>query len=564
MKCLSIGARSNDDKTQFWGWQKTSKLEGLATSMDFPSLGEAAGGSIIMSCKSVEVEETDDDLIFVGEPKMAIQNQTSPTYSNYITTHYDSVAYYDEPLFLKMKELIKLILAMEWLKDHGIKFNREWITEHTQRNPSSSSKAIEIVDATMTENLLKKFTDTLKSLAIPINETQQIPTHAGPVNISMKMLKLEKGLAIEMTKSDQTEESLSIKVSANDYDMLYNNIDPKIPFGNSAGKPISPDVQTWSELFAETVPWPMVWLVPPEDKGNEVLVSSGGVSTDRIPVTKKEPTSTSVKVPSKEPKKESQYIVEGDKVGVKASKVKSSNDSVHALPTRYIPTAKSYNNPKKDVECKTVHSQVNKLKRDMGEQAAYGWEDNSQIHMSSKDGQDIVKGQKGLHTSIKAESSSASTKAGKKVSDIGAQPSLQPQAHQPSNQLPMQQSGTSTAGNPNDDQNSPSLNIPPQPVANTPASPTSTDSGLFDALSQASTCTSNPLGDQNSQPLPPLSILQPAATAGSPDLLSPTSTDSGFASGIMSPTSNESPSHSDDDDDDMDDEKGSDTEVEGD
>ena len=35
MKCLCIGARSNDEKSVFWGWQQTSQLEGLATMFDF-------------------------------------------------------------------------------------------------------------------------------------------------------------------------------------------------------------------------------------------------------------------------------------------------------------------------------------------------------------------------------------------------------------------------------------------------------------------------------------------------------------------------------------------------
>ena len=104
MKCLCIGARSNDDKTQFWGWQKTSKLEGLGTLADF--ISERVCGNVRMSCKAVEIKKSDKQLVFIGEPKMLITDGTSPTYSDYITAHNDSVAYYDEPLFLKMKELI--------------------------------------------------------------------------------------------------------------------------------------------------------------------------------------------------------------------------------------------------------------------------------------------------------------------------------------------------------------------------------------------------------------------------------------------------------------------------
>jgi len=35
IKCLSLGARSDESKTQFWAWNKTSQLEGLCTSFYF-------------------------------------------------------------------------------------------------------------------------------------------------------------------------------------------------------------------------------------------------------------------------------------------------------------------------------------------------------------------------------------------------------------------------------------------------------------------------------------------------------------------------------------------------
>ena len=69
-----------------------------------------------MTCKSVTVQESDEELIFVEEPKMAITDQTNSTYTKYITEMYDSIAYHDEPQFLIMREVPKMTLAAEWLK----------------------------------------------------------------------------------------------------------------------------------------------------------------------------------------------------------------------------------------------------------------------------------------------------------------------------------------------------------------------------------------------------------------------------------------------------------------
>ena len=45
---------------------------------------------------------------------------------------YPSIAYHDEPLFLKMQELIKLILAAEWLMDEkAVKISREWMMRYS-------------------------------------------------------------------------------------------------------------------------------------------------------------------------------------------------------------------------------------------------------------------------------------------------------------------------------------------------------------------------------------------------------------------------------------------------
>ena len=140
MKCLSVGARSNDEKSAFRSWQKTSQLEGLATVLDFPK--DNPPGSIIMSCESAKVQKEENEMVFPEEPEMKIVDDSNSLYSKYISETYPSIAYHDEPRFLKMQELIKLILAAEWLIEKGVRVSKKWMMAHTAK-PRPLAKAIE-------------------------------------------------------------------------------------------------------------------------------------------------------------------------------------------------------------------------------------------------------------------------------------------------------------------------------------------------------------------------------------------------------------------------------------
>ncbi len=131
MKCLHVGVRTNEDKTVFKSWPLSSNLEGLATHLDFP---QTDIGPVMMTCEHVTTSEKDGELVFIEEPKMKITDYSNPLYSKYITEHYPAVAYYDEPVFLKMQELMKLIVAVEWLHEKGVKANQEWMMNHTSKS----------------------------------------------------------------------------------------------------------------------------------------------------------------------------------------------------------------------------------------------------------------------------------------------------------------------------------------------------------------------------------------------------------------------------------------------
>ena len=131
MKCMHVGTRTNKDKSVFKSWSEGSELHGLATHLDFPKDGR---GPTMMSCEYARIEKGESEIVFPEEPKMKITDHCSSKYSEYITQHYPSVAYYDEPKFLKMQELIKLVLAVEWLyKEKGVRVSEEWVMKHTSR-----------------------------------------------------------------------------------------------------------------------------------------------------------------------------------------------------------------------------------------------------------------------------------------------------------------------------------------------------------------------------------------------------------------------------------------------
>ena len=404
MKSLHIGARSNDAKTEFCAWKKDSKLTGLAMQFDFRST--KSGGSIIMSCTSVKVQKANNELVFQGEPRMRINDESNMRYSKYISKNFNAVAYYDEPLFLKMRELVKLILAAEWLVEKGVKVDEEWMMKCTQPKvnlkegvkaieengcaidstsvlpgkieppsemipqpvnfkPPNSNVAVNTKEAEMYRSLteqgvrrrygwydrglnegvmfdqdgtlyqqqrsLKVVTEHTSStngevteselmrlhIALPFNiplptmsefgqfVTEFLPARSDQQEIMNGLGHISANLDLEHRISDRCvetkvsrrfqpsrpstslyiEETTTTKISVDDFDTLYGDMDPNQPiWPEIPGKreAVIPNVQSWSELYNETVPWPHTWQTPYIGVGEPV--SGGGVSTRHIPV----------------------------------------------------------------------------------------------------------------------------------------------------------------------------------------------------------------------------------------------------------------------------------------
>jgi hypothetical protein len=139
MKCLSLGTRTNEDKTSFESWSRSSILKGLATGTDFPL--DAPSSSMIMSCEYARIQKNADKIVFREVPKMKIETATSRLYSDYITEKYPVIACLDEPRFLKMQELIKLIIGVEWFyKEKNVRVSKEWVAIHTSSNADTKLK----------------------------------------------------------------------------------------------------------------------------------------------------------------------------------------------------------------------------------------------------------------------------------------------------------------------------------------------------------------------------------------------------------------------------------------
>ena len=131
MKCLNVGLQTDESKSVFFSRKMTSKTKGLATFQEFDEPDNGESGSIFLSCREVPVVKYDNELVFINDPKLSIDSKSRPNYSEYITRVLPPISEYDEPDFAKFQEVIKMVLAAEWLLDKGIEMSEKWMTEAT-------------------------------------------------------------------------------------------------------------------------------------------------------------------------------------------------------------------------------------------------------------------------------------------------------------------------------------------------------------------------------------------------------------------------------------------------
>ena len=420
MKCLHVGVRSDKSKTKFWSWKDTSQLEGLATREDF--FEDSPNATIVMSCKSVEVQKGDQELVFISEPKMridAVDRKSNSTYSKYITEIFDSVAYYDEPLFLKMKEIIKLILVIDWFKEKGVKFSQQWVMEHTKKARQTIPQAIRVRGPKMSDDVIQYVINQLQQ-KVYSNQLQALrpisapfitwPDPASTQTVMEEKIILETGLQLKFKTEFSCSSNLTgslvkvvvttvIRASLDDYDMLYKGSDPNfIDFNFHSGELITTNVRSWSEMYSETVPIPCSWQIPPRGNGASACIA-GGVTTRAIPVKEipvTAPVSSKCRTPSQHQKSKEQkwekvsnpvahYIQCGEEIAVTASSIrqrKKPNSSI-------IPKPKTVRRPSSNVCVNTRESEWNRAAVRGGVRTLVGWNDRANSTMSRGDGTQV-------------------------------------------------------------------------------------------------------------------------------------------------------------------------------
>lgn len=133
MKCLSHGTRTNKSKSVFKAWSRSSKLSGLQSSwFHSDPHNRVESAPMIMSCDCVKVQKSESKLVFPKEPKLKIETEANVNWSQRISEQLPNIGYHDEPKFLKLQELVKLIVVVEWLcKEKNVRISLEWVEMHT-------------------------------------------------------------------------------------------------------------------------------------------------------------------------------------------------------------------------------------------------------------------------------------------------------------------------------------------------------------------------------------------------------------------------------------------------
>ena len=348
MKCLNVGLQTDESKSVFFSRKMTSKTKGLATfqEIDEPVNGESS--SIFLSCREVPVVKCDNELVFINNPKLSIDSKSRPNYSKYITRVLPQISEHDEPDFAKFQEVIKMVLAAEWLRDKDIEMSRKWMTEAT----CNSGKQIAVTNRQRASICCPIGTEYHTHLDISPNKEEAKsykPISAAPGGVwygwlddgSGEMVQFdEQGKLVAEIKSERmaimqyatvngekmnlvdwlahestqlrndmascpstdiakVETHMStydggkefditvevqpavkittvIRASNSDHDFIYKGLPTGIERVNS-----------WNELYPQTVPWPIVWYTTHDGEG--VHTVGGGVRTDEVRAVPEKP-----------------------------------------------------------------------------------------------------------------------------------------------------------------------------------------------------------------------------------------------------------------------------------
>ena len=299
MKSFSAGVRSNDAKDEVKSLRASSNLEGLADRSDFPIDG--VPGSMYMTCQEVRGTDVGDGFVFNGEPKMRIVDEGRQAYTKYATEMFDSIAYHDEPRFLKIKEIVKLIVIAEWLCDRKVPINIEWVMEKTK--PTKHNSQPDKLSATVNHQKALKCAITALPLRVPLLHPSSESNKKTFISVKSVDISTPSRAVIRAERSSWEvdngalvdSESITIQATIDDFDWLYKGTiyEPRNNFPVVKANLFlcfRPDCRTLAELYERTLPIPFSWQFP--YCGIGLRETLGGVDLRSIPVKTEVPTAS--------------------------------------------------------------------------------------------------------------------------------------------------------------------------------------------------------------------------------------------------------------------------------
>lgn len=171
MKCLNIGTQAPNPGSPFFSRENVCVTKGLATILDFADDNPGSPGYVFTRCAGVEVQTYDEELVFYSDPKLFIDYYKSKAYSEYTTRVLPQIAENDEPSFCKLQEIIKMVLAAEWLKEKEVEMSEKWMKSCTLRKGTVTTPAPTTSDP---EQLLSAIRNTTRErVDISMNEEER-------------------------------------------------------------------------------------------------------------------------------------------------------------------------------------------------------------------------------------------------------------------------------------------------------------------------------------------------------------------------------------------------------
>eukprot|EP00118_Oscarella_pearsei_P004750 m.20749 g.20749 ORF g.20749 m.20749 type:complete len:603 (+) comp28075_c0_seq2:217-2025(+) len=320
MKLLAHNTKPSEEGG-FIPWNKnTTMWGGLKSPLDMES--EMPAGSIFLVCKKVSITSNDDHLRFPLLPEMAIQDDTSSQRSEYFASIYDDIVFDGAPILERIREVPKMIMVAEWLRNMGVEVDEQWLFDSTQPDDSCIPQTYQKLKSQISQKVNSPQPMSLQgatqeeakealrrglSAATYYTTGDVVLTPVGPVR--QKVDYEVENLEINGTRHffevfqshflpGKQEPYLKIKRSFrasaddNDLDWVYDAIDPKMPIDASFQPP---SVVSWSDLHQQSiVPFCNAALLCPEvDKEETMAVPirslTGGCdmrsfATEQVPV----------------------------------------------------------------------------------------------------------------------------------------------------------------------------------------------------------------------------------------------------------------------------------------